>query len=374
MRVRIAVTVGLCIASMGGRARADQLRYDWRLEDGFEYDSNPGRVERVEGTPIQPTPPGSALARVVAAGSLAADLGERNSLALSGAFGGKWFTAREARGENVLVVQASASDTVRLARRTHAAATVSYYDVFQRRSIEVPDFRSLAPALRLEQLIARTLLLSAGGGYRWFTYKPDGAFSFHAPTAFLSLRHVLPGDLLSGAADWEWSAGGSFEAREFEGTACTAIGCDQVSGNPRHRDGFWIGHAEGSRTGAWLLGSGLAVHFNQSNSYGESLLRGLLHVRAVVPMPAELSLSLRAEVVATRYRDPLTFLQPVAGLPSASIEDESRSTLRVEVSRLFEGRFELGARYVYYTSAPASGAIEFRRQTVLVYLAFLDER
>jgi hypothetical protein len=28
---------------------------------------------------------------------------------------------------------------------------------------------------------------------------------------------------------------------------------------------------------------------------------------------------------------------------------------------------------VYYTSAPSSGAIDFRRQTVLLYLAFLDE-
>ena len=82
---------------------------------------------------------------------------------------------------------------------------------------------------------------------------------------------------------------------------------------------------------------------------------------------------MRGEVVATRYADALTFSQPVAGLPSASIEDESRSTFRIDVARIFEGRFELGARYVYYTSAPASGALGFRRQTALLYLAFLDE-
>jgi hypothetical protein len=374
MRLRIAAMFALCPAVLGAEVRAAEPRYDWRIEDGIEYDSNPGRVERIEGTPSQPTPPGSALVRFVATGSLAAELGERNSLAMSGAFGGKWFVASEARAENVAVVQAQASDTLRLASRTYAAAAFSYYDVFQRRSLELPDFRSLLPSLRLEQGLANAMLLSLGGGYRWFTFKPDGAFSFHAPTAFLSIRHVLLGDLLAGGADWEWSAGGSFEARAFDGAACTASGCDQASGNPRHRDRFWIGHAEWSRTGAWLFGSGVAMHFNQSNSYGESLVRGLLHVRAVVPLPLELSLSIRAEVVATRYRDPLTFLQPVAGLPSASIEDESRSTLRVELSRLFEGRFELGARYVYYTSAPASGAVDFRRQTVLFYLAFLDER
>jgi hypothetical protein len=374
MRLRIAARFALCLAVLGAEARAAEPRHDWRIEDGVEYDSNPGRVERIEGTPSRPTPPGSALTRFVATGGLAADLGERNSLAVSGAFGGKWFMASEARAENVLVAQAAASDTLHLGRRTHAAAAFSYYDVFQRRSIELPDFRSLLPTLRVEQGLGKAMLASLGGGYRWFTFKPEEAFSFHAPTAFLAIRQLLPGDLLAGGADWEWGAGASFEARVFDGAACTDTGCDQGRGNPRHRDRFWIGHAEWSRTGAWLLGSGLAVHFNQSNSYGESLLRGLLHVRAVVPLPGELSLSMRAEVVATRYRDPLTFLQPVAGLPSVSIEDEGRSTLRVELSRLFEGRFELGLRYVFYTSAPSTGTIEFRRQTALVYFAFLDER
>jgi len=374
MRLRIAATFGICFVAMGAGARADQLRYDWRLEDGAEYDTNPGRVERIEGTPSQPAPPASVLARIVASGGLAAGLGRRNSLALFGAFGGKWFADSDARAENVMVAQATASDSLRIWRRTQTTMAFSYYDVFQRRSIELPDFRSLSPSLRVEQGLTKSLLASLGGGYRWFTFKPDGAYSFHAPTAFLSLRHVLPGDLLSGGADWEWSAGASIEARAFDGAACTASGCDQSGIAPRHRDRFWIGHTEFSRTGSWLFGSGVALHINQSNSYGEALVRGLFHVRTVVPLPWGLSLSMRAEVVATRYRDPLTFLQPVAGLPSASIEDESRSTLRLEVARLFEGRFEVGARYVYYTSAPASGAIDFRRQTILLYLAFLDER
>jgi hypothetical protein len=374
MRLRIAAMLGILLAVRSGEVCAEPVRYDWRIEDGVEYDTNPGRIERIEGSPSQSPPPGSALARVVVSGALAADLGERNTLALSAAFGGKWFARNEARAENVLVAQASASDSLRVARRTHGVAAMSYYDVFQRRSTELPDFRSLAPSLRLEQGLAKAMLVSLGGGYRWFTFKPDGAYSFRAPTAFLLLRHVLPGDLLAGGADWEWSAGGSLEARGFDGAACTSGGCNQASGGPRHRDRFWIAHAGFARTGAWLAGAGVAVHINQSNSYGEALQRGLLHVRAVVPLPWELSLSTRAEVVVTRYRDPLTFLQPVAGVPSASIEDESRSTLRVELSRMFENHIELGARYVYYTSAPSSGAIDFRRQTALFYIAFLDER
>jgi hypothetical protein len=118
----------------------------------------------------------------------------------------------------------------------------------------------------------------------------------------------------------------------------------------------------------------VALHINQSNSYGESLVRGHLHVRAVIPLPWELSLSVRGELVATRYADPLTFLQPVVGQPSASIEDESRSTFRVDLARLFEDHFEIGARYVIYTSAPSAGPVEYRRQTLLLYFAFLDDR
>jgi hypothetical protein len=67
-------------------------------------------------------------------------------------------------------------------------------------------------------------------------------------------------------------------------------------------------------------------------------------------------------------------LQPVAGLPSASIEDESRSTFRLDIARLFQGNFEIGARYVIYTSAPASDAVDYRRQTLLFYFAFLGDR
>jgi hypothetical protein len=371
------LTFGLCALGFGLcalPAHADPMHYDWRLEDGFEYDTNPARTESVSGTTIEPSVPASSLARVAMSGSLSAPLGESNLLAISGALGGKWFTGSVARAENVFVVQSSVSDMQRLASRTQLAVAASYYDVFQRRSSDLPDFRSLAPALRLEQGLGRSFSLALGGGYRVFTYKPYDAYSFVAPTAFFGLRRIIPGDLLESTADWEWSLTGSVEARDFHGPACTAIGCTDETGTPRHKDRFWIANAEISRTSRWLVGGGAALHVNESNSYGEALVRGLVHVRAVIPLPWQMSLSTRGELVASRYQDPLTFLQPVAGQLSASIEDESRSTLRVDVARIFEGRFEVGARYVFYTSAPTASAVEFRRQTALLYIAFLDER
>jgi hypothetical protein len=366
-------TVVFCLAGIVGSATADELRYDWRLEDGAEYDSNPARAEKISGTAPQPLAPGSPLARVVAVGNLTAPLGQSNLLAFSAAFGGKWFTAPQSRAENVLVAQASASDAVRLGRQTQLALAAAYYDVFQRRSTDLPDFRSMAPSLRLDRALTSSMSTSLALGYRWFTFKPDDAFSFTAPTALVLFHHALPTDLVDGGADWEWSAGGSMEARAFHGLACSETGCNNSGYQPLHSDRFWIAHTEFTRTGSWLFGSGAALHVNRSNSFGESLTRGLFHLRAVIPLPWQLSFSLRGELVATRYADPLTFPQPVAGLPSASIEDESRSTFRIELARVFENHFELGARYAYYTSAPTSSAVEYQRQTLLVYLAILEE-
>lgn len=373
MRLGIVVT-WLSLLGLGATARADGLRYDWRLEDGAEFDTNPARAEHIAGTLNPPTPPASPLARLVAAGNLVAPLAAWNTLAASAALGGKWFTIDQARAANVLVIQSSLSDTLKLRDSTQASLAASYYDVFQRRSTDLPDFRSAAPSLRLDQQFGRAVFLSAGAGYRWFTFKPDDAYSFAGPTALFALRQSLPGDVLDGGADWEWTAGGSMEARNFHGPACSATGCGAGGSTAFHQDRFWVGHAEIVRTGGFLLGLGAALHVNQSNSYGESLTRGLFHVRTVVLLPWEMSLSALGEIVVTHYRDPVTFVQPIVGLPSASIEDESRSTFRAELTRAFEGRFEVGARYVFYTNAPASGPVDYRRQTFLLYIAFLDER
>jgi hypothetical protein len=371
MRGGIA-TVVIILAGIA-RVAAAETRYDWRIEDGAEYDSNPARAETISGVNPQATVPGSPLVRFVASGNLSTRLGQRNVLALSSAFGGKWFTATEARAENVLVAQASVSDSVRIWQDTQLALAAAYYDVFQRRPTDLPDFRSTTPTLRIDQALSSSMTASLGAGYRWFTFKPDDAYTFTAPGALVLFRHVIAGDVMNGDADWEWSAGGSVEARAFHGPACSASGCVDGPSVSRHDDRFWIGHAEFTRTGSWLLGGGAALHVNQSNSYGESLVRGLFHVRAVIPLPWQLSFSLRGELVASRYADPLTFSQPVAALPSASIEDESRSTVRVELARLFASFVEVGARYVYYTSAPTSSTIDYRRQTLLVYIALLDE-
>jgi hypothetical protein len=377
--MRLTFTL-VALTLLGARpgARADSARHDLRVELGTEYDSNPDRAEQIANyAPPLPQAGPSPLLRLVASGNWASALGQSGALALSGAVAGKRFFDQAARGDDVLVGQAGANGTLRVAGRTILGATGSYYDAFQRGPVDRRDFRSLAPALRIEQGFARAAQLTLGGGYRWFTFKPDGNFSFAGPTAFVTARQMFPGNLERGEADWEWTAGASLEWRGFEGLACTSADCTAQSSSPPHRlDRFWVSHVELTRTTAFLLAAGAALHLNQSNSYGEGLVRGVFHARAVVPLPWALSFSSRADLVATHYWNSLLLAQadPNAGAPLVSIEDENRSTLRIEVSRPLGQGFEIGARYVIYSSFPGGGSVDYRRQTALLYLAVFDER
>jgi hypothetical protein len=368
MRLGVALLALVGVAPVGA-AHGEPLRYELRAELGAEYDSNPARIEEVEG---RPTPPiqGSPLGRLVLGADAATTLAGRHTLTLSLGFAAKAFTSTAARLEDVLVAQASPSWTVLVAPRTSVGLGGSYYDVAQRRSVEARDFRSVTPLLRLDQSFGAADLLSVGAGYRWFTYKPEPDFDFRAPTAFVVYRHPVPGTG-PGDADWEWSAGLSGEARSFAGVRC--VGVDACPGPPtagRRRDQYLVAHLEATRTAGFLAGAGLAADGNASNSYGETVVRALIHLRAVVPLPGEVVLSGRVELVAARYRDPLPLARPLApGTPATTIEDERRSTVRLEAVRPLSPHLDLGARYTFYTNEIAAGPVRFRRQTALLFLA-----
>lgn len=372
MRPPVALLV-FSLAGLSGPMLAQAASgFELRGEFGPEYDTNPTRAERVSvAADLAPGP--SALSRFVTSASGAWALAPQVGLSLSGGLGGKRFVNTDAHGEDVLVVQSSTELTLGLGRALRLALSGTYYDAFQRGPVDRRDFRSGAPGLRFDRRFADHGVFSIGGGYRWFDFKSENAFSFSGPTALVRAHQSLPGDLGEGAADWDWDASASLEWRGFSGPACERDVCADALG-PRHTDRFWLLAGEVTRTSHVLFGAGAAVHVNQSNSYGESLVRGAFHLRSVLPLPAQFSLSARAEIVLTRYADSLPLVRdPEMGTPRISIEDESRSTLRVELARPLSARVEIGTRYTLYTSAPSSGPLDFRRQTVLVYLALLSE-
>jgi hypothetical protein len=354
--------------------RAEPARYSLRAEVAAEYDSNPGRVELIDGEPtgrateIVPSPVG----RLALSGDLATPVGSRQALSLSASVAGKRFVRSEVRDEDVVVAEATGAWKVLAGERTSVGLMGAYSEAFQRQSVEARDYRSNAPALRLEQGLGEGGLLNAGVGYRWLTYKPDPAFDFQGPGAFVGYRHVVPGEV--GAADWEWSGGATAELRDFAGTRCLENACPGPLAAGTRRDQFFTVHAEATRTGDFLAGAGLAVHANLSNSFGERLVRGLVNVRAVVLLPADLSLSARAELVLARYLDGLPLVRNVMnGNPDVNLEGESRSSVRAELVRAFTRHLDVGLRYTLYTNEAAASPVHYFRQTATLFVAVLAE-
>ncbi|HEV8166377.1 MAG TPA: hypothetical protein VGR74_18375, partial [Actinomycetota bacterium] len=181
-----------------------------------------------------------------------------------------------------------------------------------------------------------------------------------------------PGD--AGEADWEWSGGATAELRNFTGTRCLPDACPGPLTAGARRDQFFTAYAQVTRTGGFLLGGGLAVHGNLSNSFGERLVRGLVHLRAVVLLPADLSLSGRAELVLARYPDGLPLVRNImTGNVDVNLEGEGRSTVRLELVRSLGKRLDAGLRYTLYTNETGATPVHYFRQTAMMFLAVLAE-
>ncbi len=343
-----------------------------RGESGFEYDSNAARTEQVSNETSVPVV-GSTAGRFVGSAAGTLNLGERWSVALSGGGAVKVFAESAAQPENIALMQASPGAFVRLLPGTVLASNFSYYDAFQKSGVDTRDFRSLSPGIQLQQHIGGGAV-GLGGGYRWFTFKSIDEFNFAGPLAFLNYRKTFLADLdvEPDAADWELSASISHEQRNFEGERCRQDAC---VANSRRVDDFTVVGAEIIRTGEHLLGVGTALQINGSNSFGNGLVRLAAHAKAGLSLPWELTLTLRAELLFTRYSDPVPLSRdPVTAQPRASIEEESRNTIRAELTRSLGEHFEGMVRYVFYTNELVGGPVDYRRHTLMFALAFLFDR
>jgi hypothetical protein len=371
MRLRAVALVAVSLAAVPPSRAGELLGYGLRLEAGVEHDSNPARLENVQGVPGARPIEGSPALRLVSGADLSAALGAL-LLSFSGGLAGKRFLLAGAQPEDLVIAEARAGANLPLGRRWDLGLGAGYYDVFQRADGlgDARDFRSVTPSLRLGHDLG-SASLGLAGGWRWFRFKPDPAFDFHGPTVVAGYRHTLAGDPAeASAAQWDLSAGLSLEDRRFFAGRCLSLqSCPPPPGTALRRDRFWAGHLDVSRTGALLLGGGLVLGVNRSNSYGESLWRLAASGRAVALLPWRLSLSARAELVATRYEDSVPVGYDAMTGTFVSIEDEGRSSLRLELVRPVGSALELGARYTIYSETPGAGPVEFRRQIFLLYLA-----
>ena len=381
--IGFACAAGTAAAQEAGDAPAETEHAQLRAEIGTEYDSNAHRVEEVSSSGAAVV--GSFLQRLVLSAQAAGQIAPRHALAWSATGAAKIFDAAAARSESVAIAQSSLVWRATLGPRTWLSPSGTYYEAFQSWAPDVDltgerrDFRSLAPTLELRTGVSDSLELGVTAGYRWLLFKPDRDFDFNGPTAGVNLRWFHDTD---GGADWEARGGAAVEYRRFAGPAHVG-NCQPDSlpcpGPDTRNDNFVMAQAELTRTGRVLLGAGYAFHHNASNSYGETLVRHYAIARLATALPLGLYLAARADLLFAFYRDAIPVaktdvMQMSAAIPYNTIEEENRSTVRVDLSRDLGERVRLLGRYTFYANELGSNAGTYRRHTLLLSLAFTVEK
>lgn len=374
-----------------GHAGAHAAHVRVRGEAGVEHDTNPGRRETIEGEPNPPRIEASPALHALVTGEGLLATGSRGRLFLSGSGAGRRFLREEARGDDMAIVQGLLDWDFAFLQRTAAGLNVSYYEAFQHRGAGmclfegmdpqecldrgVRDFRSLAPVARFAQGVGSGQI-SAGGGYRLFVYKPEDDFDFHGPSAFLRYRQLVrPDEDDEEGADWDINLGLSLERRHFGGQRCVANEeCPPPTPLGNRVDDFGMFTLETVRTGDFLLGGGGALYFNRSNSFGQGLIRYAIYLKGALVLPWQLLLSWRAEVLLSHYSERLPLVRdPTTGQPRVSIEDESRNTLRTDLSRALGGGIDITLRYLFFTNEIGTGPVDYRRHNVMLLLGYTWE-
>jgi hypothetical protein len=397
--VPLALAAGVVAAAPP--ARADEAptdetstgRWSLRAELGPELDTNAHRTE-VVNVPGVVNPPivSSALARGVLGWSLSDTFGEGHEISMSATLAAKVFEREAARDEDVGIADSALSWRAPLGARTALLLGVAYYEAFQR---EAPapvygddrrDFRSVTPTARLLGVAAEHVEVGVGAGYRFFTFKPDRSYDFQAPTGSLELRWAR--ETADGAADWEAGLRAGYERRAFEGhpyvepPGCSPPGtCPPITGAGTRLDHFVTGAFDLARTGRVLVGGGYALHVNLSNSFGETVTRHFVTARLAAALPLDVYVALHAELLFAQYREHVAVAQTDTARPFTTIEDENRSSGRVDLSRNLSERLQLLARYTIYFNQLGSGAVtygngtvSYLRQTALLNLVFSYEK
>ncbi|HEY7373528.1 MAG TPA: hypothetical protein VIF57_15315 [Polyangia bacterium] len=393
MRGRAAAQALILIAAACAAARAaaqepieaaaDTEHYQLRAELGTEYDSNAHRVEQIAGSGSDVV--GSFLQRLVVAGQLTDQVAPRHAVAVTATAAAKIFDAAPARSETVAIAQSSLMWRAAVGPRTSLSPSAAYYEAFQSWAPpgdpagERRDFRSLGPALELRTAPSERTDLGVAAGYRSLVFKPDRDFDFDGPTAALNLRWLHDAEE---GADWELHAGGAFEHRRFGGPVqvgnCPTTNGLPCPGTATRVDDFLMAQTEVTRTGRLLLGLGYAFQHNGSNSFGETLIRHIATARIATALPLGFYLAARADLLFVSYREAVPLariaMQGVGGTPYASIEEENRSSARVDLSRDVGARVRALLRYTFYANELGNNIGEYRRHTLLLSLSFSFEK
>lgn len=368
-RQQITVLVAGAVL-LAGVARADVTV---KVEAGTEVDSNVHRITTERGA--EEAAAGARLALRVASLFRPA---ERHLVRISALAAARLFPSSEASNEDVGVLAADARWDVAVGAAA-PGLRLSYYDADVASSTGTGagvdhDFRTgaAAGALTLRSDDDHRLELTAGG--RFFQYKPDPDFDF----AGVQLGASLGRRLRSEDATWElsWAASYNVAQRAYGGRALAnlcpagqpiAPSCLLVTSADRadlfHDLGFEI-----SYTRAFIAALRYALQINDSNSFGQSLVRHRVEVSGTAELFLDIFVTAKVVLVFNRYLDALLLAGDVGTF--ITIEDEARNGVILHATRDLSRALTLEARYAFYANPFAQAALEYRRHTFYLGLVY----
>ncbi len=357
-------------------AAADPVLWTLAAEAGSEYDSNVHRVEVPEGEEPEDIV-GSPLLRAGGRLRLAWPVDRQRRFRLTGFGGGKVFLSPEGEVENVAVLAADAGYDHRLRERAVSLSVrASYYDSFSLEPTSSSAGRTFGlvggeGAVVLHGARGHRLTLAAGG--RDFRYKPDPDFDWSGDHYGLLYQSTLwrgdPDQDLDATAI-EVGLGYELERRGYDGRAFTNHCAGQaaeptcfVPTSLARADLHHRAELEVSWTGDRIWSAAYQIEVNDSNSYGQSLIRQRIELGLTTETWAKVFLTARAALQLTSFLDPLLLARDVNAQSFITIDDDNRDSLSINLARDLTRSWTAEARYALYSNE-LSDDVSFRRQTV----------
>jgi hypothetical protein len=343
-----------------------------KIEAGSELDSNVHRTTTENGA--EEAAAGARFA-LRALGSFRPT--ERSAARLSAVAAAKVFPSQEARNETVALVAADGRWDLAVGPLA-PGLRLSYYDVTDADGDDGTDtldhaFRTgaAAGALTLRTEDDHRLEVFAGG--RFFQYKPDRDLDFTGVTLGAQLARRLRNE--DATRELAYAAGYTFAERAYDGPALAnicrpdeAIGPHCLAETRLSRaDLFHALFAEITWTRAFILGARYELQLNDSNSFGQSLLRHRLELSGTTELFADIFLNAQVVLIVNQYLDALLLAGDVGTF--ITIEDEARNAVIVHLTRDLGRSLAVEARAALYTNPFADKALEYRRMTL--YLGFV---
>jgi hypothetical protein len=213
----------------------------------------------------------------------------------------------------------------------------------------------------------------AFAGVRRFRYKPDPDFDWIGDRYGLDYRATIwtgDPDRDPDASFVDVRAGYRFERRGFSGTALTSEcpegetdpSCIRSSGLARTD----LNHALSGElvfTGEQIWSARYELQINDSNSFGNSLVRQRLELGFTAELPWQWFVTAKGALQLDLFLDPLLLARDVQAQSFVSIDDENRNELALHLSRDLGPNLAVEGRYALFSNEFATRELDFRRQT-----------